>query len=137
MPPLQPSQLHARLMDIKTNTIRLRVLYGLLILAIVTAGISPACAFTNGSAQNFIEICSGNNTKNIPNPNSSDNPEEQVNLNDSCPFCLNHFNVHALINEEVIITKQSLATTAPIYEADSHHSISLNNPNARAPPRPL
>lgn len=74
------------------------------IIALITAGISPACAFINGS-KNWIEICSADgdikriqvSENETPIPGSGDK-SHNISL-DECAFCMSHaFSKGALLN---------------------------------------
>lgn len=126
---------HVKPMGINTK-LHLHI-YGLIVLAIVTASISPACAFINGSSKDFIEICSGDSTKTIPAPDNSQHHNKQADAHEQCAFCLNHFSAHALINEEFIIASSSFKMIMINGGNDSVLSIPHHEKNARAPPHSL
>ena len=74
-----------------TNWCRQRIVYFLVILGLITAGISPACKFISGQTS-FIEICSASGLKVIPVAASQDSSSQHTKNHDTkkdqCPFCV-------------------------------------------------
>ncbi len=70
------------------------LLHFLLILSIISATVSPACAFIGGkNGGNFIEICAADGSlKTIPAPAGFEFPAKQPvhNVHKLCDFCILH-----------------------------------------------
>ncbi|MCB1784052.1 MAG: DUF2946 domain-containing protein [Alphaproteobacteria bacterium] len=68
-----------------------------LILAVVTAGISPACRFISGQQRDLIEICSADGTAKVievASHKGSEAPSEHHhNKKDDCAFCFTQTHV--------------------------------------------
>ena len=75
--------------------------YALVVIAIISSAISPACAFISGKYGDWVEICSGLQTERIQTQQSSEVPDL---TQSGCEFC--YQNVHAsaiLTNVPVIL----------------------------------
>lgn len=62
-------------------------------MAILSAAISPACAFITGNSGSWIEICSGLNLTKIKIPNDGEMPDI---TKSGCEFCFQHFNMNGI-----------------------------------------
>ncbi len=106
------------------------VLFSLLILSMVSATISPACAFIFGKSGDYIEICSGLNLIQI----QVDTQELPDVTNDDCAFCFHHIHMVGADNDVFVLDGLShtqilqgfINETALIAYFQSYHS--------RAPP---
>lgn len=113
----------------------------LVVLAIVTAGISPACAFVGGKTS-WIEICGadGNVHKievsaDLDPTAQDDSPVLHNDQQESCGFCLLHANGKLVKPEPVSIAKP-LPPTYLAISAGTYVPVSLRLQTAqpRAPP---
>lgn len=75
------------------------LLFSLLIISMVSATISPACAFIFGKSGDYIEICSGLKLIKI----QIDNQEIPDVTGDDCPFCFNHFMMSGIDNDVFVL----------------------------------
>jgi len=73
-------------------------------LAIISAAISPACAFISGKAGDVIEICSGLQTISVQTETTSEIPDV---TSDDCPFCFQYFKMSALETDAFLINALS------------------------------
>jgi hypothetical protein len=111
----------------------------LLILAFVTAGISPACHFTNGKAT-YIEICSGLELKTIKvmddeSPLGDENHHEHADYN-PCAFCFSSSHLKLAATGQISIDAVSYDQVRLFdfidYHTHAHHAQAPFAP--RAPP---
>jgi hypothetical protein len=109
----------------------------LMVFALVSAMISPACAFVNGS-KSFIEICAADGSAKtiaVENDQTSSSDQHHKKAQPDCAFCFS--TAHAKP-----FTTQTIEIKAPL--ASNFHSISAGQItprnlfyslwNARAPP---
>ncbi len=70
---------------------RTAVLNVIVMLAILTLQISPACAFNNGSASSLIEICTADGTVEYVAANDGQSTSKQQHtIKQECGFCFTH-----------------------------------------------
>ena len=109
---------------------RKSLLFAFLIFAMVSAAISPACAFIFGKSGDFIEICSGLKTIKI----KVDGNEIPDLTGDDCPFCMQFHHIAAIHNDVFVLDglqnngffKDFISEIALVTFLNSYHS--------RAPP---
>lgn len=116
----------------------------LIVFALVSAGISPACNFINGSDNGWIQICASDGTVKkvkvdagqLPFAQEGEEPESQEHMAlDDCAFCFSHTHGKSLAALDVSISnpiqysylKVSSGTFAP-------KSLNAHTYQPRAPP---
>jgi hypothetical protein len=112
---------------------RRRITHFLVIFAIITSVISPACAFISGQNQSFIEICSGIGNKSVPSPNRETDSAPDMTQN-MCEFCFHAQYLGAIITDDIIIQGSILTADYFGYLNEIALIAAVKSTHARAPP---
>lgn len=108
-------------------------IHGFIILAILSATISPACAFISGKNATWIEICSGMSTKLIQEDGRRDDAPDIT--SDSCPFCFQAAHFSALgVDNSVLITAVHYSLLHDGFVAEDALIRFVSSAQPRAPP---
>lgn len=109
-----------------------------IMLAIIGAGISPACKFISGQ-QTWLEICGADGIKKvlIASEDVPESPHDQSHASaEPCAFCLTHSSVKVTAAEKAIVIVPPLNLSAvEIEQSEGVHAFALyQNTFARGPP---
>ncbi len=112
--------------------------HSILVLALFTAGISPACKFISGQQNGFIEICTAFGIKTIPVPegNTSPQPENKHKAAEQCMFCFSA-QIHKVIADTGVnpsLAPYKIKTAFAVFTHQILRSQRTTSFEARAPP---
>ncbi len=114
-----------------------RLICSLIILCLISAGISPACKFLSGQYDNFIEICTSFGAKRIA---TSELPQDfpapnKTSTSKQCQFCLTalHLKLFTAQNQTYVAIIATAEHT-PNQTRAFIKTASRHTPEARAPP---
>lgn len=99
-------------------------IHGLFILALILAGVSPACKFISGQYE-FMEICGFDGMKTVAvekTQNTGDAPSHDY-AQDDCAFCFSHANVKIAVAALPVLTQVPDITTAAVFTAPLSASV--------------
>jgi len=102
-----------------------------LCLAIMSATISPACAFISGQGGDWIEICSGLDIQKIRTDNTSNAPDV---TQSGCEFCFQFSKVIGIENDSFLIDVQSYPVLMNGFQDEIALVRYVSSKHARAPP---
>jgi len=99
----------------------------LVVLALITAGISPACKFIKGaSATTLIEICTLQGIKHVAVPaaqDQEDEPSREHRVADLCQFCFNSSNIKvSAAPAPLLFAAADISSSTFITSRDDEHS---------------
>ena len=118
---------------------RANVLNLIVMLAVITLQISPACAFNNGSTSSWIEICTANGTiEYVATTDKTTQSDDQTHTaKQQCSFCFTHA-TQALADLDKAVHTYTAAITSEYIAAGSgsliYKAYSALNYQTRAPP---
>ena len=101
-----------------------------LVTAIVSATISPACAFISGKGGDWIEICSGLGIKSIQDDKRSTLPDV---TEKQCPFCLQFVN-GGMISQPTVISAPIFISAAYDFVSEDARTKALKTIKNKIPP---
>lgn len=108
-----------------------------IMLAIIGAGISPACKFISGQ-QTWLEICGADGIKKVllSADETPDAPQEEHANADPCAFCLTHASVKVIGTKAAVMPAPVLASAQYSFVESSATLASFYHPTAfpRGPP---
>jgi len=110
-----------------------RIFSFLIVLAIISSAISPACAFIGGKNQSYIEICNGIGNKSIPDPNGQLDTAPDMTQN-QCPFCVNAQTMNGIETSVNIIKDISFMSVYFGFTNEVALINAVKATHARAPP---
>lgn len=109
-----------------------RFFHALLILAVISATISPACAFISGQNATWVEICSGISSKLVKTDEKRETAPDVT--SDSCSFCFHNAHMSSLETDR----QELIASKPQSFYNDFINEIALiravKTTQSRAPP---
>lgn len=117
-----------------------RVVWLLVVLGLVTARISPACAFISGQSVSFIEICTSQGIEKVAvtdDRNSASQPGQSHHKTASqCDFCFSAQTGKTLTVDFIVADLPTSFVQIAGYavQNSSFHSLTARRAMARAPP---
>lgn len=106
------------------------LIHFLCIFAVMSATISPACAFISGKSGTWIEICSG---MNITKVQVADDEVPDI-TQQSCEFCFQHFNMSALDSDIFVLNINAPSTLFQNFQNEFAVIGFYKSYHSRAPP---
>ncbi|PCH99619.1 MAG: hypothetical protein COB76_05265 [Alphaproteobacteria bacterium] len=108
------------------------VLHTLLIFAVLSATISPACAFISGQNATWVEICSGISAKLVKIDEERETAPDMT--SDSCAFCFASSHISAINADVSILALSKISLFYNQFITETALIRAVKTTHARAPP---
>ncbi len=111
-------------------------MYFIIVFALLTANISPACKFISGKQNDFIEICTAFGTELISISEENESTQPKNKLTKQCLFCFFAQTHKVVINKglDFNLTPYKIKIINLVFADKILHSQQIISFEARAPP---